>query len=206
VLELIPIENYARGVFRYDSLTHYSKLLAELGLDEPSAEEMLQLMMDGGMGESPEAVRDRSFLSRRQSRFSDGSFGVYYTALEVETAESEIRYYCLKRARECFVPGKPTNMHYCLVSCHFSGDAKDLRPYHSRFPNLTSDNHSECNRIGREAHDSGLAGLLTHSARHATGTCLPTFRREATRGFQTNGWIRVTYDPATDVVSISPAS
>lgn len=206
MLELIPIENCARGVFRYESPTNYSKLLADRGLDELSIEETLQLMMDGGMDESLEAVRDRFFSSPRKSRFSDGSFGIYYTALEVETAEAEIRYYCLKKARECFVPGKPANMHYCLVSCHFAGDTKDLRPHSSRFPNLTADDHSECNRIGREAHDSGLAGVLTPSARHATGTCLPTFRREATRDFQTNGWIRVTYDPATDVVSISSAS
>jgi len=78
MLEDIPKNVSEHGVFRYDAMADYSSVLSDFGLDEESKQEMLQLVKDRRLEDSPEARCDSRFSNPNNGRFSDGSFSVYY--------------------------------------------------------------------------------------------------------------------------------
>lgn len=104
-------------------------------------------------------------------------FAVFYGALEAETALAEVRHHFTNR-----FAGKPDGervARYQRFVCDFTGSVKDLRPETERWPNLTNGtDYRLCNRLGAEAKDKSLHGLLAPSAR-CDGTTLPVFERSA---------------------------
>ena len=173
-------------------------LRATLGLDDQGAEEMLEQVKPTAV-ESPADIFYKPFDSRRtasfpQSRFSDGTWAVRYTALELVTAIIEVQSGRLKRVRADEVTDATLNLHH--IECNFEGAVKDLRPC-LRWPSLTSDNgYDDCNRVARAALNEQLDGLLAPSARRVDGTCLPIFRREAASQPRLIGSARYKYDSA----------
>lgn len=107
----------------------------------------------------------------RPTRFSNGDYGVLYTALESETASQEYGHW----APRIFGAGMGASfrIRLHLVSCWFAGQAKDLRPYLADFTWLTADNYAECQLLGATAKTEGLAGFLAPSARRRDGTTVP---------------------------------
>ena len=137
----------------------------------------------------------------RATRFSAGSFPVFYSSLEAETGEAEIHHWFPT------VAGKPKSRrtaYYSRFGCDYDGAAKDLRPKATRWPKLVHDNgYRFCNRLGAEAVGLGLGGLLTPSARRETGTNLPVFARSAIGNPGDSVLMAVTYGPATGNVASS---
>ena len=135
------------------------------------------------------------------TRFSDGSHPVFYSSLEAETAETEIRHLLTTFAAK---PARPRTFYYSRFACDFDGAAKDLRPKEAQWPKLVHDNdYRFCNRLGAEAVRLGLDGLLTPSARRKTGTNLPVFARSAISNPGDSVGMAITYDPASGNVSLS---
>ena len=186
-------------VFRFASFKPVEDFLNELGLDDAGVAELYALLATSASGAFPKDLLDVPFerpKKRRPTRFSDGSFPVFYGALEAETAEAEVKYWF------SVVLAGPTarTAYYSKFSCKFSGKTKDLR--HKRWPGLTHKTDYEfCQQIGAEAVRAGLDGLLTPSARCDAGTNLPVFRRAAIDDLRVESLAAFSLEPSTGVVS-----
>ena len=84
-----------------------------MGLDEQAVEELLQFLGPGSRTMGPEELlndpfRPKPHLNQRPTRYSDGSWRVFYSALERETSEQEAGHHyvtkipCYSRIRDHF--------------------------------------------------------------------------------------------------------
>ena len=168
--------------------------LASLGLDAQSEQEMQQLIDAAGYRPDLEELCDAPFRPkrrlRRQTRFSDGSFPVFYSALELATAEAEVEHWFPAFAG---TPGRPRTAYYQRLCCTFDGLEKDLHPKQADWPELVrDDDYTFCNRLGAEALRSELDGLVTPSAKREGGANMPIFRRRAIRDPRSRGVAAIT--------------
>ena len=163
----------------------------EIGLSEAEAADLLQFLRDRVGEGNLTAMLDRPFQKRAPSpypyepagRFHDGSWPCLYTAIEPETARAEVQYH--RRASFERSDGRWRRLFYKLIRMSFSGLVFDVRGRESDWPHLvgpTADSYPFCRQLAAEAKENGAAGLITPSARRATGTCLPVFRRESVSG------------------------
>ena len=108
-----------------------------------------------------------------KGRFGDGSFPVFYTALERETCEEEIKHH-LQEA----IATVPFTRFYQLITCEFSGVVLDLCGKERDHPDLVSKTESGypfCQALARTARSSGIEAFHTPSARRNGGICTPVF-------------------------------
>jgi hypothetical protein len=112
------------------------------------------------------------------SRFSDGSWLVFYGALDWETAEAEVGYHVAKAAADT-----SATLHYQRLECQLGGDGYDLRPHATTWSFLTDPAESaaypQCHSLAAEARTNTAQALLTHSARRPAGVNAPVFARTA---------------------------
>ena len=208
LLGALPTHTVHATVFRLAGYQSGARFLQEQGFNPSQVDEMMMLLRSRGFEDSlnelcDEPFRRKSRLRKKghKSRFSDGSFPVFYSSLEAETAEDERKHWFVQFS------GQPTGArtwHHLLFACDFSGTTKDLRPKTDDWPALT--HHSDydfCNKLGLEAIETGLKGLLTPSVRHAGGTNLPVFARDAIMNPVAEVLVVMTHDPSTGEVSLS---
>ncbi len=212
MIEDIPKEFFHSITFRYASQEDNIKVLSEMGLQPETVGEMLAFLRDRHKEDSLNSLLDKPFEAKpqlipRPTRFSDGPTRVFYSALEVGTAEIEAHDWYLNHA---FANARERRtVYYISFSCDYAGHTKDLRPYVATLPCLLQDEESgypDCHRIAAEAVRDGLHGLLTPSARKPSGTCLPVFRREALSNPRKHEWVAFRFDPETGLVSPSTSS
>ena len=180
-LESIPGEPLCTRVFRLAIYRGNDEFMRELGLDRKSREEMTALLASSDGGDLLEELCEAPFRPKRRrfwvSRFSDGSFPVFYCSLEAETAEAEARHWFSKFAGR---PQGERRAWYQRFRCDFDGSVKDLRPRRAEWQQLTHDtDYRFCNGLGAEARAEDLDGLLAPSARRSEGTNVPVFKRSA---------------------------
>ena len=207
MFESISTESLRTDTFRFANQKQYADHFRVQGFNDESVREILSLLASRSISDNPEELCDGPFRptqlqkNKLRTRFSDGSFSVFYSSLDPETAEAEVRYWFQKYA------GKPTTSrtaYYSRFSCRFDGSIKDLRPMHADWPDLThGSDYGFCNGLGTEAVDSDLDGLLTPSARRPNGTNLPVFRRRAVRNPIVQGLVAMTLNPSSGEVAIS---
>lgn len=179
-------------------LARYST--AELGLDTADAEEVALFLRGRHVAIDAESVIDHVFepkphILAKKTRFSDGTIRVYYSALELETAEAEISYWY---AKEAAIENASTIAYYRSLRCDFSGMATDLRPHFAAMPFLIADDgYDECNKIARAAILASLDGLITPSARRQGGACLPVFSRGVLSKPAFGSDIQITLGPSS---------
>lgn len=111
------------------------------------------------------------------SRFTDGSFGIYYASFDEQTAIKETVY-----QRETFLAataeeaGEITMRMYEAKIQKPLLDIRDARfkLYHH------SENYSASQKFGFQLKTTGVWGLVYNSVRHAEGECIALFRPPAT--------------------------
>ena len=170
--------------------------MAELQLDPQSSNELRELLAASDQGTELDELLDGPFRPKRRlrhrTRFSDGSFPVFYSSLDSATAEAEMRYWFPRYSGR---PQHPRTAYYRRFSCTFDGIEKDLRTKISEWPDLVHDNdYSFCNQLGAEARRLEVDGLVTLSARHE-GANLPVFARQAVSDPELEGGVAMTYYP-----------
>ena len=193
-----------RQVFRLASIPSEDGFLEELALDSQGRDELRNLLASSGHGMGLDNLCDGPFRLkrrfRRRTRFSDGSFPVFYSALDPATVEAEVCHWLP------YYIGRPRTRrtaHYLRFSCTFEGLEKDLRPKIAEWPDIVhKSDYTFCNQLGAEAKRSGLDGLVTPSAR-CDGTNLPIFARAAISKPNWHDLVAITYDPDTDAVAIA---
>jgi len=204
MLEDVPSHRGKRRVFRFANVPGIDEFVAELGLDTQSVDELIALLVAQGHGPSVDELRDGPFRRKRkfrsQSRFSDGSFPVFYSSLDVTTAEAEVRHWFPQFSGQ---PRGSRTGYYQRFSCEFEGVEKDLRPKIDQWPDLIHDtDYTFCNQLGAEAERTEVDAFLTWSARNK-GTNVPIFRREAIGNPKQEGGVALTYRPDSGEVTVS---
>jgi hypothetical protein len=112
----------------------------------------------------------------RPSRFSDGSFGVYYAAHTLETAVRETAYH---RGRFLAATREPA----CDIDmrAYVARPVKtflDLRP--PKFESLHDPNdYGVSQAFAKPYREAGDWGVVYRSVRHTTGECIAAFRPQA---------------------------
>lgn len=133
-----------------------------------------------GPGSTP-VMAAFTHLNPEGSRFSDGTFGVYYAAHEMRTAIAERAYHSarfLGRTHEA--PGE-VDMRTYLAK--IDADLVELRGYGRRRKNdfMAPDSYADSQAFGRARRSEGAGGIVYDSVRHARGQCVALFRPRLVR-------------------------
>jgi hypothetical protein len=110
-------------------------------------------------------------LNPEGSRFSDGSYGVFYAAKELETAIRETVFHrerFLARTRE---PAQQIQMR-CYVS-RIKGAFHDIRGGHPQLHD--PDDYTASQAFGRRLRRAESNGVVYDSVRHRSGQCVAAF-------------------------------
>jgi hypothetical protein len=150
--------------------------LVRRGLDPESIEEVVQqaIVEDGDFPTTLDAAVDYSFTHSRDGRYGDG---VFYSALEEDTAVEEVRFHEQRRGRMAEDMRGRTRW---VITCTFDGSSADIRGQEAEHPELVSPDEGGypfCREVARQAVEAGIDSLHAPSARRPGGTCFPVFKR-----------------------------
>lgn len=127
-----------------------------------------------GNGSSP-IMAAFTHLNPQGSRFSDGTYGVFYCAHDRVTAIEETSYHqalFMGATQEA-----PMRLQMRLYSVEAKGEVIDLRAASTENPRIVDPNdYSHPQSIGRKLRNEGEAGILYPSVRHEGGECLAALR------------------------------
>lgn len=201
LLDEIASTRKGRRVFRL-AIVPGEEFADSLGFDAQGAEELRRTIAAAGYKTGLSELLDSPFSRKpERSRFSDGSFPVFYSSLDTKTAEAESRYHLPRYAGR---PAHSRTMFFRRFSCRFEGVEIDLRPKLGEWPDLVhSSDYTFCNRLGEEARIAGIDGILAPSARRLGGTNLPVFRRRALSDPEKGDLVSLTLNVVTGEVNLA---
>lgn len=114
-------------------------------------------------------------VSPAGARFTDGSYGAYYAARELETAIAETVYH-----RERFLAATrepPMTLDMRVLLADLRGALHDLRGAAARRPALYApDDYAASQAFARALRERGSPGIVYDSVRRAGGQCAAVFR------------------------------
>lgn len=132
-------------------------------------------------------------LNPEGSRFSDGSYGVYYAAHTLETAIAEVGHHralFLSRTRE---PAMDVDMR--AISANLDAELHDLRGLGKRGAALLDpDDYAPPQALARRLRAAGSWGVQFPSVRHEGGLCVGVFRPKALRQARAGTHIALHWD------------
>lgn len=132
-------------------------------------------------------------LNPEGSRFSDGSFGVYYAADHLNTALAEVGHHRARFMAQTHEPAMDIDLR--LVSARLLQPLHDLRSLHSTEPGIHDPHqYGPPQALGRALRASGSWGVLYLSVRHAGGQCVGLFRPRALAPAQTTRHLALHWD------------
>lgn len=203
-LEDLEAAEIALSVHRFANLTHLAQFAADRGLTIEQIAEVIAFEREDVTTQLMEGPFERkAWLGNKfgdLSRFSNGDWPVFYAAIGRVTAEKEsVHHYGRKAAGDA---DARRDVHYSIFRCKFAGTTIDLQPKLSDWPDLISDDYTFCNGLGKEAHESTLAGFLSPSARNVGGTTVPAFVRGAVSEPVIEATARLTFDDGAVRVEI----
>ncbi|BEU23478.1 RES family NAD+ phosphorylase [Paraburkholderia terrae] len=139
-------------------------------------------------------------LNPQGSRFSDGTYGVFYCARSRETAIAETRYHSglfLAATQE-----PPTRQQMRLYTVMAQGDVVDLRDAGSVDASVLSPNdYAPGQALGRAAREAGAPGIVYPSVRDARGECLAAFKTTLLRDCHHAAYLEYNWNgSAVDIV------
>jgi len=148
-----------------------------------------------GAGSTP-IMAAFTHLNPEGSRFSDGSYGVYYAAHTLDTALAEVGHHravFLARTQEPAI-----DIDLRLVTATVDADLHDLRaldpPVAAKI--LHPDHYAASQALGRRLRAAGSWGVHFPSVRHAGGLCVGIFRPRALGRARTGAHIALHWDGA----------
>ena len=168
--------------------------LAELGVSVDNFGEVIEELRKIGEVLSTNDIVPNTFrpsegypTTFNPSRFTDGHYGVLYTALETETSIAEIEYHQSKAGYFHRLENDESapKRYFDILKFDFIGSHFDLFPIAGEVPELTSEDDSgypRCREIAQEAIDAAADALLTPSARAKEGRCVPVFSESSFEG------------------------
>lgn len=117
-------------------------------------------------------------LNPQGSRFSDGTYGVYYAGKTLETAIAETRYHSARFMLATQQPPIELDMRVYLADV--DQDLHDIRGMRETLPDVyATDNYYASQALGKRLREQRSWGIAYESVRHADGECIGIFRPPA---------------------------
>jgi hypothetical protein len=117
-------------------------------------------------------------LNPAGSRFSDGTFGVFYTASTLDTAIAETRYHREQFLRATSEP--PLELDMRVLVTDLQQHLHDIRGRQQDLPAIYGlDDYSASQVLGKRLRAQNSWGIVYDSVRHAGGECAAVFRPPA---------------------------
>jgi hypothetical protein len=114
------------------------------------------------------------------SRFSDGSYGVYYTARTRDCAVAETAHHSGLFFAATGEP--PCELDMRVLVAGIDALLHDVRGTARRFdPLYDRDDYTASQAFGRELRAAGSSGIVYRSVRHTAGECVAAFRPRVVR-------------------------
>jgi hypothetical protein len=114
-------------------------------------------------------------VNARGSRFSDGSYGVYYAAEALETAIRETAYHFGRFAADSRDPPRREDMRVLVGAIHRQVDDIHSLDDAMKAKVLDKDSYAASRPFAAARRADGSDGLLFPSVRHAGGRCVAMF-------------------------------
>jgi hypothetical protein len=132
-------------------------------------------------------------LNPEGSRFSDGSYGVYYAAYSLETAIAEVSHHRALFLSRTSEPAIDVDMR--VITATLEAPLHDLRELGKRGAALFDpDRYAEPQSLGRRLREAGSWGVQFPSVRHVGGLCVGAFRPKALRNARSGAHIALHWD------------
>ena len=132
-------------------------------------------------------------LNPEGSRFSDGSYGVYYAAQALETAVAEVSHHRALFLARTAEPAIDVDLRVITATVDASlHDLRALGPPGAALLDPLADGAPQA--LGRQLREAGSAGVLFPSVRHAGGFCVGIFRPKALRQARSGAHIALHWD------------
>lgn len=116
-------------------------------------------------------------LNPRGSRFTDGSYGVYYAAGNINTAIAETRFH---RARFLAATNEPPiEIDMRSYASNVDAELHDIRGQQEVLPNIydsNPNNYSSPQKLAKRLRDKDSNGIAYSSVRDPDGECIAVFR------------------------------
>ena len=123
-----------------------------------------------GPGSTP-VMAAFTHLNAEGSRFSDGSWGVFYAAHSVATAVEETVYH-----REKFMKATSEPVCELQMRCYRTSLDSKLHDLRGGWPaEQAADSYAASVVLARQLRDDGSNGIVFDSARHVGGECIAAF-------------------------------
>lgn len=117
-------------------------------------------------------------LNPEGSRFSDGSYGVYYAADTLDTAVAEVSYHRGRFLARTAEPEIDVDLRW--LHADLQQQVHDIRGRQSAWAEVYHpERYGAGQALGRELRERGSPALLYSSVRHAGGQCAAVFRPRA---------------------------
>lgn len=127
-----------------------------------------------GPGTSP-IMAAFTHLNPEGSRFTDGTFGVFYAAYSLETAIAETKFHQVQFMRATAQAQAQLDMRVYIVD--LDSDLHDLRGGKSTYPLVYhKDNYAAGQHLAKTLRDEGSNGTAYDSVRADEGQCVAVFR------------------------------
>ena len=132
-------------------------------------------------------------LNPEGSRFSDGSYGVYYAAHALETAIAEVSHHRALFLSRTAEPAIDVDLR--VITASVNAELHDLRDLGKRGAALLDPNqYATPQALGRQLRAAGSWGVLFPSVRHAGGFCIGVFRPKALRNARSGAHLALHWD------------
>jgi hypothetical protein len=145
-----------------------------------------------------------AFTHTRPSRFTDGSFGVYYAARDRDVAVIETVYHLERFYRATDEPSADIDMR--VYAARIAGSFDDLRALPASDARLDPNSYAASQRYGKELYTANLAdGVLYPSVRDAMRRqCVACLRPRVVSACRTHSYLTYRWDGVQQrVVSVT---
>lgn len=175
------------AVFAIEALTN-PRIRDELGeLQLVAPEERVT-----GAGSTP-VMAAFTHLNPDGSRFSDGSYGVYYAARSVDTAIAEVSHHRAVFLARTAEPAIDIDLR--LISANLDADLHDLSGLGEAGAKiLHPDHYASSQALGRRIRAAGSWGVHFPSVRHPGGFCVGVFRPKALGRARAGAYLALHWD------------
>jgi len=132
-------------------------------------------------------------LNPAGSRFSDGTYGVFYAAKERDTAIAETRYHStlfLSATKE-----NPLYLQMRLYQVNVQGDVVDLHSYSKKHADiLASDSYAASQAVAKKIRDTASNGIVYPSVRHKDGSCVAALKTGILKNCRHSAYLEYHWD------------
>ncbi|MBY0303613.1 MAG: RES family NAD+ phosphorylase [Sphingomonas sp.] len=114
-------------------------------------------------------------LNPEGDRFTNGSYGVFYASLTIETAIAETRYHRVRFLAATDEPAQELDMRVYAVDLNAElHDIRGMRESHPAYYHASS--YAMSQELAAQLRDDGSNGIAYLSVRHDCGECVAVFR------------------------------